>query len=459
MPDAKSHVGECGRAWRAPRASGARSLALVLVILVGALQGCVFRDVKEQQARIATFCQLDGEVRAARRDAGPLVVLLLRQTGKDISVRESWELADHFVVEDAGPWQFRVSAGTYGLAAFQDLNHDLKYQPGEPFLRVEPAGRLVCSTGEMHKGIALRIPSAGTARIAETLDIAKLQARSLHDQLALTLGQVTVIGEIAALSDPRFADAVAEDGLWRPFDFLFKGRPGIYFLEPYDARKLPVLFVHGINGTPANFAWLIDRLDWQRYQAWVYYYPSGGSLDAIADHLAQTMNKLQLQHGFGRFVVVAHSMGGLVSRGFVQRYDGAGGRAAIPLYVTISTPWGGHKGAELGVKTAPAVVKVWIDMAPGSPYQQALFYMDPGTQQTPRRLPQGTPHHLLFTFKQGGTTFGEANDGTVTVSSQLRREAQRDAARLHGFNETHMGVLQNQEVAALLNDLLRSALK
>lgn len=430
---------------------------LTLLLLLGALQGCVFQDVKEQQARIATFCLLEGEVTAARRDPAPLVVLLMRQVGTDTVQRDSWVLADHFVLENAGPWQFRASAGTYSLAAFQDLNRDLKYQPGEPALRVDAGGLLACSGGESHKGIALRIPSAGTARVAETLDITQLQARSLHDQLALTLGQVTVAGQIASLSDARFADAVAEDGLWRPFDFLFKGGPGIYFLEPYDARKDPVLFVHGINGTPANFAWLIDRLDRQRFQPWVYYYPSGGALDRIADHLAQTMHKLQLQLGFGRLVVVAHSMGGLVSRGFVQRYEeDAGGRAAIPLYVTIATPWGGHKGAELGVKTAPAVVKVWIDMAPGSEYQQALFYRNPGTQQVPRRLPKDTPHHLLFTFKQGSATLGEANDGVVAVASQLSREAQRDAARLYGFNETHMGVLQSEEVSALLNELLRA---
>ena len=56
----------------------------------------------------------------------------------------------------------------------------------------------------------------------------------------------------------------------------------------------------------------------------------------------------------GEIMVVAHSMGGLVSRGFLQRYR-AGGKAAIPLFVSIATPWDGHKAAELGVKTAPAV--------------------------------------------------------------------------------------------------------
>ena len=45
-------------------------------------------------------------------------------------------------------------------------------------------------------------------------------------------------------------------------------------------------------------------------------------------------------------------------------------------------------------------------------------------------------------------------DGTVTVSSQLDWSAQLDAARLYGFNETHMGVLESAATSALLNDLL-----
>jgi pimeloyl-ACP methyl ester carboxylesterase len=419
--------------------------------------GCMFRDVKEQQARMAAYCPIEGEVAAERRSQAPLVVLLLRQEGGEAARRESWALSDHFVLEGAGRWQFRASAGNYRLAAFQDLNGDLKYQPGEPFLRADPGPLLDCRTGEPHRGIALRIPAAGTPSVVETMDVARLQARGVEEQLQRSLGELTAVGELAALSDARFAESVAEDGLWRPFDFLIKAGAGVYFLEPYDPAKLPVLFVHGINGTPANFRTLIARLDREHFQPWVYYYPSGAALDAVADHLTQTMRKLQVAHGFTRFAVVAHSMGGLVTRGFLLRYAESGGRAAVPLYVTISTPWGGHKAAELGVKTAPAVVRVWVDMAPGSEYQRSLFYKDPGTQRTPRTLPRSIPHHLLFTYNQGSVSLGEANDGTVTVASQLRREAQRDATRLYGFNETHMGVLESEEVSGLLNDLLRGA--
>ncbi len=415
---------------------------LAAAVLLFFLSACGMLHVKEQQAKIDAFCTISGQVAAERRDAAPLIVVLARQTGADRTKRESWQIADHFVLEDAGPWQFVASAGTYGIVAFQDLNGDLKLQRDEPFLRLDDNRLFDCKTGEQLAGLALRIPAAGRSSFAETVDVAALQVRTFDQQFALSLSQVTAVGEIASLSDPRFADAIAEDGLWRPFDFLFKGHPGVYFLGAYQRDKIPVLFVHGINGSPTNFKTLIERLDRSRFQPWVYYYPGGASLGNVADHLAQTMRKLQVQYDFPRFVVVAHSMGGLVSRGFIQRYR-AGGGAQIPLFVSIATPFDGHKAAESG-KKAPRVVRVWIDMAPNSEYLQSIYKGD-----------LGVPHYLLFTFRQGGGLFGaEANDGVVTVASQLRRAAQEHAARIEGFNETHMGVLESKEVSQRVNGLL-----
>ena len=273
-----------------------------------------------------------------------------------------------------------------------------------------------------------------------------------------TLGSVTAVGEITSLDDPRFTDEVGEIGLWRPFDFLFEYRPGIYLLEPYDPKKIPVLFVHGITGHPANFRSLVGHLDRNRYQPFLYFYPSGGHLGIIADHLAQTMMKLEAQYGFRKFYVVAHSMGGLTARGFILRHQALSSRVQIPLFVSLSTPWGGHKGATYGVEMSPAVVRVWYDMAPGSEYLHSLYYRDPQTRKVPLTLAPKTAHHLLFSFKSSSTvSIGEANDDTVTVSSELLWDAQRDAVRVYGFDETHMSILDSAEAWALVNALLDKA--
>ena len=132
----------------------------------------------------------------------------------------------------------------------------------------------------------------GYAQTLIMLDIAALQKRTLEGQAERTLGQLTVTGDVISLADARFTQQNAESGLWRPFDFVQNSWAGIYFLEPYDAKKVPVLFVHGINGTPASFDYLIEHLDSTRFQPWVYYYPSGLHLAGIANHLDDTLAKL-----------------------------------------------------------------------------------------------------------------------------------------------------------------------
>ena len=395
--------------------------------LVAALTACGMLAVKGQQAKLDANCRIGGQVDAERRDAAPLTVVLARQSG------DSWQVADHFVLERPGLWGFAASPGTYGVVAFQDLNRDLKLQRDEPYLGVDNNRLITCEPGGRRTDLALHIPADGRSRFGDTLDISALQVRTFDEQMDVSLTQVTAVGEISNLSDPRFDPAIAEDGLWRPFDFLFKGHPGVYFLGAYDSTKVPVLFVHGINGSPQNFKTLIERLDQRRFQPWVYYYPSGASLPNVASHLTQTMRQLQVQYGFKSFAVVAHSMGGLVSRGFLQRYREGGGAAAVPLFVSISTPWDGHKAAEWGAKAPIGSARVFTDMAPNSEYLKSLYGRDPGV-----------PHYLLFT----------SNDGTVTKESQLRDAAQKGAVSVEGFNETHMGVLEAASVSARLNELL-----
>jgi len=427
-----------------------RRLVIALVaassMIIG---GCMFLDVKEQQASLDATCLISGSVTSARADPQPMIVVLFRQADDGATAPASWKVVDHFVMEQPGRWGFGTGPGRYAVAAFEDRSRDLIYQPGEAYGTAAFDKPLVCGSGTRFQDLAVAIPAKVRDPFPAPLDIAGLQARNLEGQLNATMGQLTATGEIASLADARFSQENAEDGLWRPSDFLLTSRAGVYFLEPYDPRRIPVLFVHGINGTPASFEYLIEHLDRSRFQAWVYYYPSGVHLDSIAGHLDQTMAKLKLRYGFQRCAVVAHSMGGLVSRGFIQRHAGATTNN-IPLFVTLSTPWGGHKSAELGVKKAPVVVRVWHDMAPGSDYQKSL-YVAP--------LPADLQHHLVFTFNRSSRSFGESDDHSVTVASQLLPQAQRDAAKMYGFDDTHTGVLRNPQVSLLINQLLGERLR
>src|SRR6185369_8572966 len=186
------------------------------------------------------------------------------------------------------------------------------------------------------------------------------------------------LGEVVNLDDTRFSDANAKLGLWQPAEFVFKIGAGVYFLEKYDPDKIPVLFVHGVTGHPANFTYLAEHLDRKHFQPWFAYYPSGVGLDDAGRVLVRWLSVLQAEYGFSKIVLVAHSMGGLVTRAAVNHVfedPNAKRLVRIEALVTISTPWGGHAAAEGGMN-APVVVPSWKDMVPGSKFLTALTAAD-----------------------------------------------------------------------------------
>ena len=417
-----------------------RSVVLVMVAL--AMGGCsTIFAVKGQQRLADTNCMISGTVTTERPARGPLIVGLFTRGGDD------YVLVDYFTASKPGSWLFGVQPGTYWVAAFEDVNADGVYQD-EPFYRPDPAHPLVLAPGQQVTGMKIVIPFAGRALKTGRFPLAGMMARGEEEQKAKSLYALSKLGEIASLDDPRFSEETAEAGMWQFYDFLIAGRAGIYFLEPYDPKRIPVLFVHGINGTPQNFRTLIAQLDRKRFQPWVVYYPTGGRLDAVVGWLDELFTRLEVSLKFQRAVVVAHSMGGLVARGFVLRHHQTSAKDPIRMLVTISSPLGGMVSAGKGVEKSPVVVRSWYGLAPGSTYLDGLFYEDPEKRMHRRRLPDQVAYHMLFGFK------GDSGDGVVQLVSQLRPEAQEEALSVRGYDETHAGILASPAVAAHLNDIL-----
>jgi pimeloyl-ACP methyl ester carboxylesterase len=407
------------------------------------LSACVFHQVKQQQERMAAMCRIEGTLSAPQEPGNPLVVVLIQRDGA------RREIFDHYVLERPGRWYFVAAPGTYSLAAFSDRNGDLSYEPGEPV--VFSAKQLDLSSGARMDAIELTISSHAPLDALGEIDLRVLRVRSIHDASAA--------GEVADLSDPRFDPSKEADDMGRPFDFILNARPGIYFLEPYDARKVPVLFVHGIKGTPRDFEPLIARLDRGRLQPWAYFYPTGIDLDTVAEHLSQLIIKLRVRYGFKRLLVVGHSMGGLVSRAAIQKIYESTGREDVDVFVSISTPWGGDELAGKAVDHDSAVVPSWRDMAPDSPFLTGLFYADSPNVRVRRLVPVHVTCYLVFTYLRNSHAPGASGDGVVTVASQLRPEAQDEATRIFGFDEDHASVLSSPQVAATLNDLFARVTK
>ncbi len=101
---------------------------------------------------------------------------------------------------------------------------------------------------------------------------------------------------------------------------------GLYMLHPYEPGKIPVLFVHGLRSSPAAWMKVINELRGDpelrdRYQFWLFMYPTGspfpdsaGKLRIALDELRQVVDPGRVDGALDRMILVGHSMGGLISK-------------------------------------------------------------------------------------------------------------------------------------------------
>ncbi len=333
------------------------------------------------------------------------------------------------------------------LGAFADGNRDGRWQPGEAAWLHD--GPLAFGAGSRQLKVrgrlstATRIPAALSAAIDDAL------AGRGVDEVIRHRGIRISAGEIADLDDPRFAETRGPDGLWTPATLAIRQGFGVYFLEPYDPARIPVLFVHGAAGSPQDWRTAMEKIDRRRYQPWFYFYPSGARLEAAAGALNEGVKLLHDRYRFKRLDVVAHSMGGLVSRRFVVKNVLEEGNGYIRTFITFSTPWGGHEAAAMGVKWAPTAVPSWYDMEQGSPFLDELFA---------RRLKGRVDHHLFYSHHaKRSAIMPDENDGTVSVASQLRAEAKADAASVQGYDEDHVSILSARAPLKRAREILDGA--
>lgn len=437
---------------RRAAAAGAAGAALLGVLLVS---GCALLGVRGQREALQSFARIRGTVTLDVPSDSPLVVVLGRAADDPKAIdpetgRRTGNVIDHFRLEHAGTFAFAVMPGTFRLAAFADENRNLIYDPGEPALAGQPDFTL--SPGEKRDDFELVIHH--DVHLDERYDIVDMQARAPKDQENFSLGRFTVKGEVVDLDDPKFGEANGKLGMWKFVDFLYDVGPGVYFLEEYDPNKIPVLFVHGISGYPQQFSTLIAKLDRKHFQPWFYFYPSGIHLDGIANHLTDVMTDLQLRYGFDELAVVAHSMGGLVSRAFILKYQETTGRPDIRLFVAISSPWGGSESAShIGDAPKDLVVYSWLDMNPSSDFLKGLFYQPPDYLR-PRPLPPQTPFYMMFGYKRKESSFGPSGDGVLTTKSETRLEAVEAAKSILPLDYDHVAILHSPEAVKRLNAIL-----
>ncbi len=106
--------------------------------------------------------------------------------------------------------------------------------------------------------------------------------------------------------------------LLRPQEYAATAR--IIRFEPYNPNKTVVLFIHGLMDTPVTWVPMLNDLrgdlDFRRnYQIWFYSYPSGYPYPYCATILRNELDAIEKKYPLRKpMVVVAHSMGGCITR-------------------------------------------------------------------------------------------------------------------------------------------------
>ncbi|MCP3956526.1 MAG: hypothetical protein GY719_01600 [bacterium] len=418
------------------RARATAAAALLTALVLTATSGCAMNRLRRDLSEAKGLGLISGPVETPDGGTENVVVALYRHAEAGPELEDADRLTS-----TVGNYAFIVEAGQpYLIAAFQDADGDLMPDATEPATVYGLREPIVVEPGESLEGRRILL-HADSEPLLQGIDFSGLPQASF-DSIPIAAG------EIASLDDERFSLEQAKAGMWSPLTAVREVGGGIFFLEPYDPERIPVLFVHGIGGSPRDFGYLIEGLDRERFQPWIYHYPSGVRLERAGRLLSRLTTSLRQELGVERLFLTAHSMGGLVARSSLLQIERDADRGGIELFVTFSTPWNGHRGAAQGVKYAPAVVPSWIDMQPESDFLEGLESEPPG-------IP---PHHLFFGFHtRKNPLMLYSHDTVIAVGSQIHPWFQERAERIYGFDLDHVGILNDEDSARTYHRILGEA--
>jgi len=415
-----------------------RSFAGVALTLSGLLMSsCGIVDLKEDLDDVTErYGYLKGI--ASGPDDGSSILLGLFKNEQDVM-----SIVNVRAVESGEPFFLLVSKANYTLLAFSDSNGDFAYQSGEPAARIDDPTINWFSTMERRERVDY------TALAIQQIDLAS--ATILDQQLDFSVSALRESSDTArnflriiSWDDDAFSAENMDLGMWKPGAFQEKIGYGLYVLKEIDPTQKTILLVHGIYDTPRRFEHLASAIP-DDYQLLLFHYPSAFPLEYTSYVLNEALDELIRRYQIPQLDVIAHSMGGLVSKGMMYQADEKL-LQRTRLFISMASPFGGHTGAAAGLKWSPVIAPVWWAMAPGSDYLQMIDGVD---------LTQGPNHHLIYSYSHEVGGEREKDDGVVTVESQLIESARRNAVATYGIADSHVGVVTNPCTLALVPAILQ----
>jgi len=354
-------------------------------------------------------------------------------------------IAGYSILPAPGSYFLFLPEGRYRILVFADLNRNKVFEQDELINSNNNSDTLTVEKGRARNGImpgGVVSTDSVTPRNSEvTFDLDVPERNVSLQSLCFPAAEITT------LADKRFEEDNGSLGLYDPAAYFEQANGFFFMLEEYDPEKIPLILIHGIRGTPRDWEFIVDRIDRQRFQPWFFYYPSGLKLETIAEIFYEQFLSSKIVKN-DQLVIAAHSQGGLIARSALEMNMRKDGNTMPQLFISFCTPYGGVESAEaLGLR-APVIVPSWVDLAVNSDYMKMLYQ---------RETLAPTKFHLFFAYGNSHLVrLGANDDGVISMKSQLDPRAQNEAVRIHGFNETHSGMLLNKDVVGEFTALLES---
>ena len=192
------------------------------------------------------------------------------------------------------------------------------------------------------------------------------------------------------------------------------------------ATSTPVIFVHGYSGSASNWATALSVFRAGGFgRLYTYNYNWAGSNQVSAAGLASFVNQVKAQTGQSRVAIVNHSMGGLVTRYYLEEL---GGSANVSHVASIA-------GANHGTTFAGAcLINIsCVEMYPGSLFLIGLSIGDE------------TPGSAAY------RTWYSACDGIIIPYTSTRLSG---ATNTNAGCVTHIGFLTNTGVLTQIRNFI-----
>jgi triacylglycerol lipase len=195
-------------------------------------------------------------------------------------------------------------------------------------------------------------------------------------------------------------------------------------------RKPYVILVHGWLATSMDMSMLKYRLERAGFECEDVNFSYFGAVGSIADYSLELARKVEVDcAGKGDVAIVAHSMGGLVTRYYLKHLRKT---SQVNLVITIGTP---HHGTLSG-KIAPAASRCAREMTPGSDFLRSL--------NAPEEVTPGVEFHSIWTPTDG-----------VVIPAENAVMCGAKNYQVAGFGMSHLTMLASETVFEMVETILR----